>query len=131
MYVPYPGSQDFAELSAEGIIDTGVRPDGSVDLDVWRRYSPYVGYGQLGSSIYLPPGFTFDELFAMQRRALRRFYLRPRQIWSNLKRLRPHNIVDATCAAATMFFKRHGSVQQTQPSTVPNSPTVLQPAVQC
>jgi magnesium-protoporphyrin IX monomethyl ester (oxidative) cyclase len=131
MYVPYPGSEDYAELSAAGIIDAGVRPDGSVDLDVWRRFSPYVGYGELGSSIYLPPGFTFDELFALQRRALRRFYLRPRQIWQNVKRLRPHNVIDATCAAATMFFKQCSSGHQTRRKTSMFLPRqVLGPALQ-
>ncbi|MGB2986213.1 MAG: radical SAM protein [Phycisphaerae bacterium] len=106
LFVPFPGSRYFEELSAAGIIDTGVRPDGSVDFDVWRRYSSYVGYGQQGGSIYLPPGFTFDELFAMQRKALRRFYLRPHQILRNLKRIRPGNVIDATRAAGTLFFKR-------------------------
>ena len=106
MFVPYPGSEDFNELAAAGEIDTGVRPDGSVDFDVWRRYSPYVGYGQLGSAIYVPPEFTFDELFAMQRKALRKFYLRPRQVWQNIKRLRPNNIVGATTGAMSMFFKQ-------------------------
>ncbi|MGB2986214.1 MAG: radical SAM protein [Phycisphaerae bacterium] len=106
MFVPYPGSRYFEELSAAGIIDTGLRPDGSVDFDVWRRYNPYVGYGAAGGSIYLPPGFTFNELFAMQRKALRRFYLRPRLIWKNLKRLRPGNVFGTVRAATTMFFKR-------------------------
>lgn len=109
MFVPYPGSRDFAELAAAGMIDTGVRPDGSVDLEVWRRYSPYVGYGPAGESIYVPPGFSFDELFAMQRRALRRFYLRPGPVWRNLKRLRPANALGAIQAASSMFFKCSGT----------------------
>lgn len=106
MFVPYPGSEDFTTLTAAREIDTGVRSDGTVDFDVWRRYSPYVGYGEMGDSIYLPPDMDFDELFAMQRRAMRRFYFRPRQILSNMKRIRPGNILDIGRAARTIFFKQ-------------------------
>ena len=38
---PYPGSPLFDELSKKGELDTGRRPDGTLDVSVWPRYSAY------------------------------------------------------------------------------------------
>lgn len=123
MFVPYPGSEHFERLRAEGIIDTGVRADGSVDYDVWQRYSPYVGYGEVGNSIYLPPGMTFDDIFSLQRKAMRRFFFRPRQILQNAKRIRPSNLLDVVRAAKTIFFK------QSRPKTTATAQRVVPLAI--
>lgn len=85
--VPYPGSQLFEDMAEAGTIDTGVRPDGSVDLSVWERYSAYASFNDK-EPIYVPEGMSTEELKYLQKLALRRFYLRPRHIFRQSLRFR-------------------------------------------
>ncbi|MBU9888728.1 MAG: B12-binding domain-containing radical SAM protein [Candidatus Omnitrophica bacterium] len=85
--VPYPGSAIYDELAAKGLIDTGVRPDGSLDPAVWQRYSAYSCFTE-HPPIWTPPGMTARELKGLQKKALREFYFRPRQFWFQVKRMK-------------------------------------------
>ncbi len=85
--VPYPGSAIYDELAAKGLIDTGLRTDGSLDPAVWQRYSAYSCFTD-HQPIWTPPGMTPRELKALQKRALREFYFRPRQFWFQMKRMK-------------------------------------------
>lgn len=91
IFTPYPGSPVFDELRAEGAIDTGIRPGDRLDPSVWHRYSSYICFNDL-APIWVTDTLTMEQLRALQKMALRRFYLRPRQIWDQLKRVRPSNI---------------------------------------
>ncbi len=100
---PYPGSPLFEELSAKGELDTGIRDDGSIDLDVWRRYSSYVIFTD-NPPIWVTPTQTPEALRKLQKRALRAFYLRPSQIWRQARRVRPSNVVELVRVALRGFF---------------------------
>lgn len=91
IFMPYPGSAVFRELADEGRIDTGVRDDGGVDPSVWRRYSSYVCFNDV-EPIWVTPTLGVDQIRDLQKRALREFYLRPSQIWRQVKRIRPGNV---------------------------------------
>lgn len=97
--VPYPGSQIFNELRERKEIDTGLRSDGSVDISVWSRYSSYISYTK-NQPIWVTPGLTTDILKALQKKALRDFYFRPRQFIYQLKRVRIQDL----CAVARTFW---------------------------
>ncbi|MBZ0272959.1 B12-binding domain-containing radical SAM protein [bacterium] len=100
---PYPGSPLFEELRATGELDTGVRPDGSVDIDVWKRYSSYICFTDV-DPIWVTPTQDIEQLRGLQKKALRRFYLRPKQIVKQIKRLRADNILESARIAINGFF---------------------------
>ncbi len=86
IFVPYPGSPMFHELSSKGEIDTGVRADGTLDTSVWQRYSSYIAFtGQV--PIWVTPGLTAEKLRLLQKKAIREFYFRPKQFLYQLQRL--------------------------------------------
>jgi len=89
---PYPGSPLFEELAARGELDTGVRSDGTVDPSVWKRFSGYIMYTNR-PPIWVTPSLTAMGLRRMQKEALRRFYLRPRQILRHIRRIPPGDLI--------------------------------------
>jgi magnesium-protoporphyrin IX monomethyl ester (oxidative) cyclase len=91
IFTPYPGCQIFYELVESGQIDP---------MD-WGRYSAYP-MGNL-EPIYSPPGLSSGELKRYQRKALRRFYLRPAQIGREALKLRPGNFAEALGALWSFF----------------------------
>jgi anaerobic magnesium-protoporphyrin IX monomethyl ester cyclase len=103
--VPYPGSQLYEILSAEGKIDTGVRNDGSVNLDIWKRYSAHIGFSD-NEPIYVPDGMTSNDLKSMEKLALRRFFLRPSKILSQMRRIDVMNVAEVFRAAKAAFVDR-------------------------
>ena len=100
---PYPGSPLFEELRAAGELDDGIRPDGGLDPSVWKRYSSYIMFTD-NRPIWVTPTMDWKELQALQKKALRDFYLRPRQVLRQLKRLRPSNLVQTVKIAIKGFF---------------------------
>lgn len=76
VFVPYPGTRDYAKLKSEGVLE-GVR---------WEQYTSYPTPKNPPS--YVPDDFTAQELMRLQREAVRRFYLRPRFIARHLFRIR-------------------------------------------
>ena len=85
--VPYPGSAIYYELAEKGLVDTGIRKDGTLDTAVWQRYSAYSCFTD-HQPIWTPPGLSFRQLKSLQRRALREFYFRPRQFFFQMKRMK-------------------------------------------
>lgn len=64
-FQPLPGTEAYHELIKSGLLK----------IDHWEKFSP-----SLQSTIWAPPGFTVSELAWYRRKALLRFYLRPRII---------------------------------------------------
>ncbi len=101
--VPYPGSEIFYDLVEKGEIDTGVAPDGSLDPSVWLRYSSYVSYTD-NDPIWVTPGLSSAELKALQKKAVRSFYFRPRHFVAQLKRLNLSSLPTMVKTAWDTFF---------------------------
>lgn len=64
-FQPLPGTEAYHELIQKGLLK----------IDHWEKFSP-----SLQSTIWAPPNFTVSELVWLRRKALLRFYLRPRII---------------------------------------------------
>jgi anaerobic magnesium-protoporphyrin IX monomethyl ester cyclase len=101
--VPYPGSKLFDNFVAEGKINSGINADGSCDLNVWKRYSAHTGFSD-NAPIYVPKAMTPEELKRMEKLALRRFFLRPRMIVSQMKRIKFSNFYDVLKAFKATFI---------------------------
>lgn len=101
--VPYPGSPLFNELKAKGEIDTGIRPDGSIDTSVWLRYSSYISYTK-NKPIWVTPELNGDMLKKLQKKALRDFYFRPKQFCDQLKRVRVNQLWNTAKTFFETFF---------------------------
>jgi radical SAM superfamily enzyme YgiQ (UPF0313 family) len=101
--VPYPGSQIFYDLRDRGELNTGVRPDGTIDTSVWRRYSSYISYTD-NEPIWVTPGLTGKELKALQKKAFRSFFLRPGMLLANSKRILFSDIQTMAKTAFKTFF---------------------------
>lgn len=101
--VPYPGSQLFEDLTKAGKIDAGIRPDGSVDLSVWERFSAYASFSNK-EPIYVPEEMSVEELKYLQKLALRRFYIRPKHIIRQSLRFRLNDIPRVIRAFKSVFI---------------------------
>lgn len=100
---PFPGSPLFLELKEKGEIDTGIREDGSIDTSVWLRYSAYISYTS-HNPIWVTPGLSARALKKLQKMAFRKFYLRPKQFFMQLKRVRFSNLWMAIETFINSFF---------------------------
>lgn len=100
---PYPGSPLFSRLRREKAIDDGIRPDGSIDYTVWRRYSAYASFSD-NKPIWVTKEQSAEQLLAFQKLALRKFYFRPRQIYNQLRRFRISDIPAIAKSAWDVFF---------------------------
>ncbi|MEW6349813.1 MAG: radical SAM protein [Thermodesulfobacteriota bacterium] len=100
---PYPGSEIFFDLRDKGLIDTGVRPDGTLDTSVWLRYSAYISYTD-NEPIWVTPELTADQLKRLQKKAVRQFYWRPKQFWDQFKRVRVSELPSIIKAFVKTFF---------------------------
>lgn len=68
--VPYPGTQMFSELDQNGEIRT---------YD-WSKYNTWSGWKDESIIPFVAHGRTLDELSALQKQALREFYMRPKVV---------------------------------------------------
>ncbi len=100
---PYPGSPLYEELVKNKMIDTGIREDGSIDVDVWNRYSAYISFTD-NDPIWVTGNMTAGVLKKMQKRAQREFYLRPSQIVKQIKRINKDNFWQVVRIAIKGFF---------------------------
>lgn len=75
IFVPYPGSELFDTLNAEG----------KIHFKSWKEFTSYACYAGL-EPVYVPDTVSRQDLSRLQRYAMRRFYLRPRFILSELRR---------------------------------------------
>ena len=72
---PLPGTRFYQEALEQG----GIRPDAR-----WIDYSPLANT----TPVFSPPGITYERLRYLHRRALRRYYLRPRYVLARLLSIR-------------------------------------------
>lgn len=101
--VPYPGSQLFTSLSEQKKIETGIREDGTINPSVWERFSAYTSFTE-NKPIFLPDGMSIEELKSVQKLALRRFYLRPRQLIRQVQRFNFKDISRLFLAFKSVFI---------------------------
>ncbi|MCX5701646.1 MAG: radical SAM protein [Candidatus Omnitrophica bacterium] len=100
---PYPGSPIFYELREKGEIDTGLREDGTLDTSVWLRYSAYISFTH-NEPIWVTPGLTAHALKKLQKKALREFYFRPKQFFTQLRRVHPYQAWTMILTFLKTFF---------------------------
>ncbi len=87
---PYPGTQLYREAKEAG----------------WLLHEDYSRYGQ-NEVILKPAHLSPDEIVQFARRAYYRFYLRPRSIAVQLKRLtNTRQVLDLVTAFAVSFYER-------------------------
>lgn len=77
LFVPYPGCELYDILMREE----------KIQYDDWSSFISYPSYGG-GQPVYVPDGRNAKELITTQRKALRSFYLRPKFILSQIKKVR-------------------------------------------
>ena len=73
IFVPYPGCELFDVLSAGK----------KIKFKSWSDFTSYPTYAG-GEPVYVPDGLTKERLMALQVRAMKRFYLRPKFILREL-----------------------------------------------
>lgn len=72
-FQPLPGTEAYHYLVDNGLLK----------IDQWEHFNP-----SLQSTIWSPPGFSLKELAWYRRKALLKFYLRPRIIYNFFKNIR-------------------------------------------
>ncbi len=98
LYTPFPGSDIFEVFSKEKRIDP---------YD-WDKFNSYSGYSNL-DPVYVPDGRTADEMKKLQRRAIRLFTLRPKNIFRQLLKINRHNIKQSFNAFKVVVFPQSKS----------------------
>ena len=78
---PYPGTELYDDLVREN----------KIDKMAWERYSAYSTFSDV-DPIWIQEGMTAEKLKKLQKKAILDFYLRPRLIFSEMKKLRMGNI---------------------------------------
>jgi len=81
IFVPYPGCELYDILTKENKISYR-------NLSDFTSYPTYSG----GKPVYVPDGFTHQEIMSLQRQAMKKFYLRPGFFLGELQRFRPRHI---------------------------------------
>jgi len=77
VFSPFPGTPVYEEFLREGKIP---------ETQAWERFTNYPT--EDNPPIYLPDGVTNRDIIAMQRRAILKFYVRPKTIFHQLVRVR-------------------------------------------
>jgi anaerobic magnesium-protoporphyrin IX monomethyl ester cyclase len=92
---PYPGTELYAIAVEEGM----------PPLADWGRLSSMAGFSNYEPA-YVPSGRDASELKALQRKAMRDFYLRPRQLLTMVSRTRTSSDLLLYWEAAKSLLKR-------------------------
>ena len=91
-FTPLPGTPSYALATRYGQFD-----------DDWGKMT-------LFSPVFIPSGMTRDELISAQKRALRRFFFRPRAVWSYLKMVHhPRTVLQGAWAFGRYVFGGRGN----------------------
>ncbi len=77
IFVPYPGCELWDTL----------RSQNKITFKSWSDFTSYPTYSG-GTPVYVPDGITHEKLMSLQRYAMRKFYLRTKFIYNELKRLK-------------------------------------------
>lgn len=73
IFVPYPGCELYDNLKAEN----------KIHYKSWSDFTSYSAYSG-GVPVYAPDGLSKEKVMGLQKKAMRRFYLRPRFIINEL-----------------------------------------------
>jgi radical SAM superfamily enzyme YgiQ (UPF0313 family) len=74
IFVPYPGCEFYDVLNKEG----------KIKFKDWSDFTSYPTYSG-GEPVYIPDGLTKIGLMQLQKKAMRKFYLRPKFIYNELR----------------------------------------------
>ncbi len=77
LFVPYPGCELWDELKLQ-------------DKITYKNWSEFTSYPTYAGSrpVYVPDDLTHEQLLGLQRYAMRKFYMRPKFIYNELKRIK-------------------------------------------
>ena len=92
VFSPFPGARVYEELRADGKIP---------DTEEWERFTNYPS--RKNPPIYLPEALSLRDIIGYQRKALLRFYLRPRIILRHLVKIRTLGLRDVLGAAESLL----------------------------
>lgn len=81
IFVPYPGCELYDMLSAQD----------KVSFKSWSEFTSYPTFTSR-KPIYVPDGLTHSQIMNLQKYAMRKFYLRPKFVYQEFKRLKPSKI---------------------------------------
>ena len=77
IFVSYPGCELYGILKEQG----------KIHYNTWSDFTSYPTYSG-GQPVYVPDGLTHEKLMYLQKYAMKRFYLRPKFVYGELKRLK-------------------------------------------
>lgn len=78
LFVPYPGCELYDIL----------KKTGKLHFNKWSDFTSYPTYSG-GVPVYVPDGLTHNDMMRLQTYAMKKFYLRPRFIYDELRRMKP------------------------------------------
>lgn len=81
IFVPYPGCELYDILKAQG----------KIHYTKWSDFTSYPTYSG-GLPVYVPNGLSKEKLMELQSKAMRKFYLRPKFIWHEVKNFKINKI---------------------------------------
>jgi len=87
--VPYPGSEIYETLSQNNRFPSPENREETLAL--WERFSPHPAFSGK-DPVYVPEGLAAEQVIAFQKRAIRSYYLRPREFFRYLRRLNRRNV---------------------------------------
>lgn len=81
IFVPYPGCELYDILNRQG----------KIHFKDWSDFTSYPSYSGR-EPVYVPDGLTKKRLMELQGMAMKKFYLRPYFVWSEIKNFKPRMI---------------------------------------
>lgn len=95
IFVPYPGCELYDNLKAEN----------KIHYKNWSDFTSYPTYSG-GIPVYTPDGISKEKMMELQRKAMKRFYLRPRFIINELLNLKIDKFVHYMTGLKSMLLNR-------------------------
>ena len=92
VFSPFPGTAVYDEMLENGTIP----PDAD-----WEHYTNYPS--KETPAVFIPQGVTNDDLIRLQRKALVKFYIRPKMIFRHLFRIRTLRLKDILDGVAALM----------------------------
>jgi radical SAM superfamily enzyme YgiQ (UPF0313 family) len=83
IFSPFPGTKVYEDMLADGTIK---------ETRIWSTFTNYPS--KETPAAYIPEALTNDDLIRLQRKAFLKFYLRPRQVFNQLLKVRTLSIKD-------------------------------------
>lgn len=98
VFVPYPGTDDYALLNGQGDwVETGFAEDETI----WERFTSYPTKQNV--PIYIAPALTNEHLIRLQKLALLKFYANPKMLFHHLVRVRSIKLSEMVKGAAVIL----------------------------